>query len=76
MQGDALKRWRSAERARLIAAREALGRETLEAFRGRIDRHLEKDFPNLRGECSRSAGRFEASTTRGISRERCASAAR
>jgi len=47
MQGDALKRWRSAERARLIAAREALGRETLEAFRGRIDRHLEEGFSEL-----------------------------
>jgi len=47
MQGDALKRWRSAERARLIAAREALGRETLEAFRGRIDRHLEEEFSEL-----------------------------
>lgn len=47
MHGDALKRWRSAERARLIAAREALGRETLEAFRERIDRHLEVGFSGL-----------------------------
>jgi len=47
MQGDALKRWRSAERERLIAAREALGRETLEAFRVRIDRHLEEGFSGL-----------------------------
>jgi 5-formyltetrahydrofolate cyclo-ligase len=47
MQGDALKRWRSAERARLIAAREALGGATLEAFRGRIDRHLGEGFSEL-----------------------------
>jgi 5,10-methenyltetrahydrofolate synthetase len=47
MQGDALKRWRSAERARLIAAREALGREMLEAFRVRIDRHLGEGFSGL-----------------------------
>ena len=47
MQGDELKRWRSAERARLVAAREALGRETLESCRLLIDRHLEQGFPEL-----------------------------
>jgi 5-formyltetrahydrofolate cyclo-ligase len=47
MQGDELKRWRSAERARLVAAREALGRETLESYRLRIDRHLAEGFPEL-----------------------------
>lgn len=47
MQGDELKRWRSAERARLVAAREALGRETLESHRLHIDRHLEEGFPEL-----------------------------
>jgi len=47
MQGDELKRWRSAERARLVAAREALGRETLKSHRLRIDRHLTEGFPEL-----------------------------
>ena len=47
MQGDELKRWRSAERARLIAAREALKAETLEAFREKMDRHLGDGFPGL-----------------------------
>lgn len=47
MQGDQLKRWRSAERARLVAAREALGRETLESYRLRMDRHLAEGFPEL-----------------------------
>jgi 5-formyltetrahydrofolate cyclo-ligase len=47
MQADGLKRWRSAERARLVAAREALGRETLESCRLHIDRHLSEGFPEL-----------------------------
>ena len=47
MHGDELKRWRSAERARLVAAREALGREKLESCRLHIDRHLEQGFPAL-----------------------------
>jgi 5-formyltetrahydrofolate cyclo-ligase len=47
MRGDELKRWRSAERARLVAAREALGRETLESHRLHIDRHLTEGFPEL-----------------------------
>ena len=47
MQGDELKRWRSAERARLVAAREALGRETLDSCRLRMDRHLAEGFPEL-----------------------------
>jgi len=47
MQGAELKRWRSAERARLVAAREALGRETLESCRLHIDRHLTEGFPEL-----------------------------
>jgi len=42
-----LKAWRAAERRRLIAAREALSRETLEALRRRIDGHLECGFPGL-----------------------------
>ena len=47
MQGDELKRWRSAERARLIAAREALDRETLETLRERIDRNILDGFSTL-----------------------------
>ena len=42
-----LLRWRKSERARLIAAREALGADVLENFRHRIDRHLERAFPGL-----------------------------
>lgn len=47
MRDEALKRWRSTERARLIAAREAVGRSTLDALRRRIDAHLERSFPGL-----------------------------
>ncbi|TAK44045.1 MAG: 5-formyltetrahydrofolate cyclo-ligase [Betaproteobacteria bacterium] len=47
MQGAALKRWRAAERARLIAAREAIDRSTLDSLRRRIDAHLERAFPGL-----------------------------
>jgi 5,10-methenyltetrahydrofolate synthetase len=47
MRADELKRWRGAERARLVAAREALSGETLEAFRIRIDQHLSHGFPLL-----------------------------
>jgi len=47
MQGDELKRWRGAERARLVAAREALDPRTLESWRHRIDRHLEDGFSGL-----------------------------
>lgn len=42
-----LKAWRKRERERLIAAREALPAETLEAYRQRIDRSLELSFPGL-----------------------------
>ncbi len=47
MQGEALKRWRAAERARLIGAREAIDRGTLDTLRRRIDAHLERAFPGL-----------------------------
>ena len=47
MQGEALKRWRAAERARLIGAREAIDRGTLDSLRRRIDAHLERAFPGL-----------------------------
>jgi 5,10-methenyltetrahydrofolate synthetase len=42
-----LPRWRKSERSRLIASREALGAATLEEFRHRIDRSLERAFPGL-----------------------------
>jgi len=42
-----LLRWRKSERARLIAAREALDAKTLEDFRHRIDRSLERSFPGI-----------------------------
>jgi len=47
MQVAELKRWRSAERARLIAAREAMDRETLETLRERIDHHILDGFAML-----------------------------
>lgn len=49
MHGDELKRWRSAERKRLVAAREALDGEALDALRERIDQHLTVGFPGLSG---------------------------
>jgi 5,10-methenyltetrahydrofolate synthetase len=47
MQGEELKAWRKSERARLIAAREALDARTVENFRHAIDAHLERAFPGL-----------------------------
>lgn len=47
MTGELLKAWRKAERARLIAAREALDATALEAARVAIDAHLERAFPQL-----------------------------
>jgi 5-formyltetrahydrofolate cyclo-ligase len=47
MEQIELLRWRKSERARLIAAREALGAVALEEFRHRIDRSLERSFPGL-----------------------------
>jgi 5,10-methenyltetrahydrofolate synthetase len=47
MQGEALKRWRAAERARLLAARAAISRDALERMRNRIDSILERAFPGL-----------------------------
>jgi 5,10-methenyltetrahydrofolate synthetase len=44
---EALRTWRKAERERLIAAREALPREHVDAHRRAIDGHLERGFPNL-----------------------------
>lgn len=47
MQGEALKRWRRAERLRLVASREALAHDTLESWRLHIDRHLSREFGAL-----------------------------
>jgi len=47
MSPDELKRWRKAERARLIAERERLDASALEQMRHRIDAHLLHSFPGL-----------------------------
>ena len=47
MKPEELRSWRRAERARLIAAREALDAATLERLRLCIDAHLERSFPGL-----------------------------
>jgi 5,10-methenyltetrahydrofolate synthetase len=47
MTPDELRAWRKAERERLLAAREALPRETVDAYRQIMDRHIERAFPNL-----------------------------
>ncbi|HEX5093789.1 MAG TPA: hypothetical protein VFV84_13965, partial [Burkholderiales bacterium] len=44
---DNLPAWRKVERARLIAAREALAPAVIDAFRRQIDAHLERAFPGL-----------------------------
>ena len=47
MQLEELQAWRKGERARLIAAREALDARTVENYRHAIDAHLERAFPGL-----------------------------
>ena len=47
MSPSELLRWRKSERERLITARVALDAQTLERFRSRIDKHLERSFPGL-----------------------------
>jgi 5,10-methenyltetrahydrofolate synthetase len=47
MTADELKTWRKTERARLIAAREALDAATLAHFRARMDAHISRAFPGL-----------------------------
>lgn len=47
MDATTLKAWRKAERQRLIAARLAIVPATLEAWRERMDRTLERSFPGL-----------------------------
>jgi len=47
MTADEVKSWRTAERDRLVAARENLDAATRELFRQRIDAHLWRSFPGL-----------------------------
>ena len=47
MDSEELKRWRSAERKRLLAARLALDAAALERLRQAIDARLEREFPWL-----------------------------
>ena len=47
MEPETLKSWRKTERARLIAAREALTAAQVEDRRRRMDAHLERAFPGL-----------------------------
>lgn len=47
MDPEQLKRWRKTERERLVAARVALAPDTVQAYRRRIDAHLERLFPRL-----------------------------
>jgi 5-formyltetrahydrofolate cyclo-ligase len=49
VDGDTLKSWRKKERERLIAAREALERTTLQRWRERMDGFIERSFPGLAG---------------------------
>jgi 5,10-methenyltetrahydrofolate synthetase len=51
MTSATLAPWRKSERARLIAAREAVDALTLEAWRRAIDAHLERGFPGLAQAC-------------------------
>ena len=48
---EALSRWRKAERARLIAARLAVGAAALAAWRRSIDGHLETLFVDSKATC-------------------------
>ena len=47
MNAEAVKAWRKGERARLLAGRESVTPATREAWRQRIDGHLERAFPGL-----------------------------
>ena len=49
MDGEALKSWRKSQRERLIRERAALDSASLERWRQRIDRFLERSFPGLAG---------------------------
>lgn len=47
MDATTLKAWRKSERGRLVAARLAIPPATLESWRERMDRTLERSFPGL-----------------------------
>lgn len=47
MEPEQLQRWRKTERERLVAARVALAPDTVQAYRRRIDAHIERVFPQL-----------------------------
>jgi 5-formyltetrahydrofolate cyclo-ligase len=47
MSPTSVQSWRKTERARLIAAREAVDAATLDSWRRSIDAHLERGFPGL-----------------------------
>lgn len=47
MDAGTLRAWRKSERERLIAAREAIAPDVLDAWRRRIDAALERSFPGL-----------------------------
>jgi 5,10-methenyltetrahydrofolate synthetase len=48
MHGDELKRWRAAERSRLVRERESVASRTIDAWRVLIDRHITRGFPQLK----------------------------
>lgn len=50
MDATALRAWRRNERERLVAARVAVSPGQLDAWRRRIDGHLERSFPGLAGK--------------------------
>jgi len=47
MHGEELKRWRSAERTRLVRERESIAGSTIDDWRVCIDQHLTRGFPQL-----------------------------
>ncbi|HEX5611925.1 MAG TPA: 5-formyltetrahydrofolate cyclo-ligase [Burkholderiales bacterium] len=47
MQGEELRRWRAAERARLVRERESVAEAAISDWRLHIDRHLARSFPQL-----------------------------
>jgi 5-formyltetrahydrofolate cyclo-ligase len=47
MQGEELKRWRAAERARLVRERESVAEAAISEWRVCIDQHLARSFPQL-----------------------------
>jgi len=48
MHGEELKRWRGAERSRLLRERESIPAATIAEWRALIDQHLTRGFPQLR----------------------------